>query len=57
MPVLQYGDEWREQRKLAHVALSPAAVKNYHSIQEDHAVKLSKQLLDSPLEFFDHARL
>lgn len=57
MPVLQYGDEWREQRKLAHVALSPAAVKNYHSIQEDHAAKLSKQLLDSPLEFFDHARL
>ncbi|KAI0928027.1 hypothetical protein AcW2_004170 [Taiwanofungus camphoratus] len=57
MPLLPYGDEWRAQRKLAHVVLNPAAVKTYHVVQEDVAALLSKQLLDTPAEFFHHVRL
>ena len=45
------------QRKLAHSALSPAAVKKYYTIQEDLAAILAKQLIDSPEDFFDHIRL
>lgn len=57
MPLLPYGEEWRIQRKLAHSALSPSAVKKYYTIQEDLAAILGKQLLDNPEEFFDHIRL
>ncbi|KAI0704573.1 cytochrome P450 [Earliella scabrosa] len=57
MPLLPYREEWRMQRKLAHSALSPAAVKKYYTIQEDLAAILAKQLIDSPEDFFDHIRL
>ena len=45
------------QRKLAHNALSPGAVKKYHIIQEDLAALLSKLMLEDPQGFFDHIRL
>lgn len=57
MPMLAYNDEWRLQRKLAHAALGPGAVKKYHDVQEDLAALLAKQLLDAPTEFFSHVRL
>ncbi|KAF7799349.1 hypothetical protein EIP86_010581 [Pleurotus ostreatoroseus] len=52
MPLLPYGDEWRAQRKLAHHALSPSAVKRYHAVQEDLAALLGQQLLNTPEDFF-----
>lgn len=55
--MLAYNDEWRLQRKLAHAALGPGAVKKYHDVQEDLAALLAKQLLDAPTEFFSHVRL
>ncbi|KAI0739410.1 cytochrome P450 [Daedaleopsis nitida] len=57
MPLLPYGEEWRIQRKLAHSALSPSAVRKYYTIQEDLAATLGKQLLDNPDDFFNHIRL
>lgn len=57
MPMLAYNDEWRAQRKLAHVALGPSVVKKYHGIQEDLAILLAKQILDAPKDFFSHIRL
>ncbi|KAJ7146035.1 cytochrome P450 [Mycena epipterygia] len=57
MPLLPYGNEWRTQRKLAHLALSPTAVKKYHIVQEDLAVLLCTNLLSTPKEFFNHVRL
>ncbi|KAI0704552.1 cytochrome P450 [Earliella scabrosa] len=57
MPLLPYREEWRMQRKLAHNALSPGAVKKYHIIQEDLAALLSKLMLEDPQGFFDHIRL
>ncbi|KDQ61306.1 hypothetical protein JAAARDRAFT_152482 [Jaapia argillacea MUCL 33604] len=57
MPLLPYGKEWREHRKLAHVALSPTAVKKYHGIQEDLAASMMKDFLEKPKDFFEHVRL
>ncbi|KAF5350156.1 hypothetical protein D9756_009108 [Leucocoprinus leucothites] len=57
MPLLPYGPEWRASRKLAHVALSPAAVAKYHHVQEDLTVLLLRDFLDNPQEFFSHVRL
>lgn len=57
MPLLPYGPEWRASRKLAHVALSPAAVAKYHHIQEELATMLLKDFLDAPEHFFSHVRL
>ncbi|KAJ7127124.1 cytochrome P450 [Mycena epipterygia] len=57
MPLLPYGNEWRAHRKLAHVALSQGAVKQYHVVQEDLAALLNKAILDKPEDFFSHVRL
>ncbi|EED79605.1 predicted protein, partial [Postia placenta Mad-698-R] len=57
MPLLPYGEEWRAHRRLAHTALSPAAVKRYHGVQEDLAALLCQRLLQSPEDFFNHVRL
>ncbi|KAJ6489644.1 cytochrome P450 [Mycena vitilis] len=56
MPLLPYGNEWRAHRKLAHVALSQNAVKQYHELQEDLAALLNKAMLDRPDDFFAHVR-
>lgn len=57
MPLLPYDDEWRAHRKLAHNALSPSAVKRYHTVQEDLAALLGQELLSEPRDFFSHVRL
>ncbi|OCH86923.1 cytochrome P450 [Obba rivulosa] len=54
---LPYGEEWRAQRKLTHMVLSPAAVKQYHRMQEDIAASLAKGLLDAPEDFFTVVRM
>ncbi|EIM80937.1 cytochrome P450 [Stereum hirsutum FP-91666 SS1] len=57
MPMLPYGREWREQRKLAHVALNPSAVRKYHIVQENLASVLALGILTNPEGFFDNVRL
>ncbi|KAI0759411.1 cytochrome P450 [Trametes elegans] len=57
MPLLPYGNEWKVQRKLAHTALSPSAVKQYYSVQERIATMLCRDILNQPRGFFDHVRL
>lgn len=57
MPMLPYGREWREQRKLAHVALNPSAVRKYCIVQENLASILALDILTCPEGFFDHVRL
>ncbi|KAJ8482310.1 hypothetical protein ONZ51_g5439 [Trametes cubensis] len=57
MPLLPYGAEWRTQRKLAHAALSPSAVRKYHIVQEDLAALLCKEIMDTPNDFFVHVRM
>ncbi|KAI0644111.1 cytochrome P450 [Trametes meyenii] len=57
IPMQQYGDEWRIQRKLAHTALSISTVQKYHVIQEDLAALMSRQILETPQDFFSHVRV
>ncbi|KAM5543795.1 hypothetical protein V8D89_002412 [Ganoderma adspersum] len=57
MPLLPCREEWRAHRKLAYTALNATAVKRYHIIQEDLAAILSKQILETPEDFFSHVRL
>ncbi|ESK91872.1 cytochrome p450 [Moniliophthora roreri MCA 2997] len=55
--LMNYGPEWREHRKLAHVSLNATAVKRYHPLQEDIAATLCRELLDDPKNFYEHARV
>ena len=57
MPLLPAREEWRAHRKLAYTALNATAVKRYHTVQEDLAAILSKQILETPEDFFSHVRL
>ncbi|KAH7907412.1 cytochrome P450, partial [Hygrophoropsis aurantiaca] len=57
MPMLQYGAAWRAQRKLAHIALSPEAVKKYHTVQENIAAMYVNSLIEKPEDFASQLRL
>lgn len=57
MPLLPYGPEWRAHRRLAHIALSPAAVRKFHRAQEDIAALFFQGLLNTPDDFFALMRL
>ncbi|KAH9950527.1 cytochrome P450 [Amylocystis lapponica] len=56
-PFLQYGEEWRAHRKLAHIALSAKASQRYHPMLEDLAALLAEMLLKTPEDFSSHVRL
>ncbi|OCH95898.1 cytochrome P450 [Obba rivulosa] len=57
MAHLDYGEEWRVQRKLAHIALSQGAVTAYHPVIEDLTAIFCLQLLDDPARLFQLVRL
>ncbi|KAF8958419.1 cytochrome P450 [Flammula alnicola] len=57
MPLKPYGEEWREQRKIAHVALSHGAVKKYCKLQEHLALSLCDDIIEKPLDFASSVRL
>ncbi|KAF8885234.1 cytochrome P450 [Gymnopilus junonius] len=57
MPLLQYDDKWRLQRKLARTALSGDAVKKYHGVQSHVAALMCNSFLTDPAHFRDHTRL
>ncbi|KAJ7291647.1 cytochrome P450 [Mycena rebaudengoi] len=55
--LMRYGDAWREQRKIMHSSLNITAVKQWRAVQQDLAVLLCKDFLDSPRDFMHHIRL
>ncbi|KAI0746059.1 cytochrome P450 [Earliella scabrosa] len=55
--LIPYGPEWRECRRLEHLALSPARVRGYEGMQERIAAQLCGDLLDGAENFFDLVRL
>ncbi|GJE90574.1 cytochrome P450 [Phanerochaete sordida] len=55
--LIPYGPEWRECRRLEHLALGPAAVKDYQKVQERIAATLCQNIMDDPANFFDLVRL
>lgn len=54
---MPYGDEWREHRKIVHGSLNSTAVKQWHTVQQDMAILLNKDLLNDPSGFLHHIRL
>ncbi|KAJ7491280.1 cytochrome P450 [Mycena latifolia] len=56
LALMPYCDEWREHRKIVHGALNPTAVKKWHTVQQDMAALMTKDLLDNPREFLHHIR-
>ncbi|KAK7452187.1 hypothetical protein VKT23_012290 [Stygiomarasmius scandens] len=56
-PIMPYGHEWREHRKIMHLAVNSRAIQKYRSIQEDIAALLNGDLLNAPDQFFEHLYL
>ncbi|KAF9266555.1 cytochrome P450 [Marasmius fiardii PR-910] len=54
---MPYGSEWREHRRMAHMALNQTAVKKYQGIQEDIASLMCRDILEKPQEFHSLVRL
>lgn len=57
MPLQQYDEKWRLQRKLARTALSSDAVKKYYDVQVQAAAVMCQSFLTDPSHFRDHVRL
>ncbi|KAH7909763.1 cytochrome P450, partial [Hygrophoropsis aurantiaca] len=57
IPMLQGGAAWRQQRKMAHTALSSEAVKKYHTVQENFVAMYVNSLIDKPEDFIAQLRL
>ena len=56
MLLMSYGDEWRAQRKLIHMALNSKAVQKYHPLVEDYASGMAVKLLNDPEDFYHHIK-
>ena len=56
MLLMSYGDEWRAQRKLIHMALNSKAVQKYHPLVEDYASGMAVKLLNDPEQFYHHIK-
>ena len=54
---MDYGAEWRACRKLEHIALGPATMRQYEPMQEKFSATLAKDILETPDEFFELIRL
>jgi cytochrome P450 len=57
LPVTEYGERWREGRKIADRSLRPGAISLYHQRIEAKARTFLRQLLASPTEFRGHIEL
>ncbi|KAI0767200.1 cytochrome P450 [Fomes fomentarius] len=56
MAVLNYGDEWRTQRRQYHRFLGPAAVSRYYPLLENQTQRLLQSLLMQPQDFSEQIR-
>lgn len=57
MPVMEYGDEWKEHRRVFSKYFRSAAVPSYHPRIRKERTKLLQSFLNSPDEFYVHIRL
>ncbi|KAJ2919015.1 hypothetical protein MD484_g1443, partial [Candolleomyces efflorescens] len=54
--MMNYGAEWRHDRRVFHQYLNHNAVVQYHPIMEQEAVNLLRRLTETPEKFRDHVR-
>ncbi|KIP12382.1 hypothetical protein PHLGIDRAFT_62333 [Phlebiopsis gigantea 11061_1 CR5-6] len=52
----QYGDGWRDRRRMFHQQFHPGAVHKYHHISSREAKKLLYRILNNPENFFAYIR-
>ena len=57
LPVTEYGERWREGRKIAERSLRPAAMSPFHQRMEETTRWFLSQLLVSPADFRSHIEL
>jgi cytochrome P450 len=55
--MMNYGADWRHDRRVFHQYLNHNAVVQYHPIMEQEAVNLLRRLTVNPEKFRDHVRL
>ena len=57
IPIMQYGSQWRNCRKLFHEFMNVRAVTNFDDYQRKHTHGLLLHLAESPDNFLDHIEL
>ena len=57
LPVTEYGERWREGRKIAERSLRPGAMSLYHQRIEEITRAFLGELLASPADFRGHINL
>ncbi|KAF8181347.1 cytochrome P450 [Mycena galopus ATCC 62051] len=53
---MQHNDLWRRMRRWSHEALNKQMTKNYHQYQENEAVLIVHQFMETPHDFDNHLR-
>ena len=54
---MEYGNIWRNSRRLLHEFLNVRAVGEFDDYQRQYAHRLLSHLVESPDKFFNHAEL
>jgi hypothetical protein len=57
LPVTEYGERWREGRKIADRSLRPGAISPFHQRIEEKTRAFLGQILASPADFRGHIEL
>ena len=52
----QYGDGWRDRRRMFHQQFHSGAVHRYHAVSSREAKKLLHRILNHPENFFAYIR-
>ncbi|KAG2107390.1 cytochrome P450 [Suillus discolor] len=55
--LLRYCAAWKQQRKLAHLALNAGAIKEYSKLQTEAVVLFLDSLIENPSDFISQLRL
>ncbi|KAG6333948.1 hypothetical protein ID866_5145 [Astraeus odoratus] len=56
-PILQYGGEWKTQRKILHLSLRHDVVNRYYDLHLDNARRLLENMQNDSENFVDHLNL
>ncbi|KIP12381.1 hypothetical protein PHLGIDRAFT_124262 [Phlebiopsis gigantea 11061_1 CR5-6] len=52
----QYGDKWREHRRIVHQQFHIGSLAKYHTVLSDESRKLLRRLLQTPERFIEHTK-
>ena len=55
--MLQYGDVWRQHRRIYHQYLRPATLSTHYDLQNEGVQGLLRHVLASPQGFYEHITL